>query len=85
MNIPVLRKKYVVRANDGPFVTKALSKTIMLLSTLRNRCNRNRTEENGRAFKKQTDAGNFYVRPSSTIIKMLILRILVTVERFGKR
>ena len=46
------KRKYV-RANDGPFVTKALRKAIMLRSKLRNRCNKNRTEENERAFKKQ--------------------------------
>ena len=48
---PIKRKS--VRANDGPFVTKALRKAIMLRSKLRNRYNKVRTEENERAFKKQ--------------------------------
>ena len=47
-----IKRKYV-RANDGPFVTKAQRKAIMLPSKLRNRYNKNRTEENERAFKKQ--------------------------------
>ena len=47
-----IKRKYI-RANDGPFVTKALRKAIMLRSKLRNRYNKNRTEENERGFKKQ--------------------------------
>ena len=52
-----IKRKYV-RANDGPFVTKALKKAIMLRSKLRNRYNKIRTEENERAFKKQR---NYFV------------------------
>ena len=47
-----IKRKYVT-ANDRTFVTKRLRKAIMLLSKLRNRYNKNRTEESERAFKKQ--------------------------------
>ncbi len=46
-------KKKSVRANDGPFMTKALRKAIMKRSCLRNRFNKNRTDDNKKAFKKQ--------------------------------
>ena len=46
-------KKKSVRANDGPFKTKALRKAIMKRSCLRNRFNKNRTDDNKKAFKKQ--------------------------------
>ncbi len=46
-------KKKSIRANDGPFMTKALRKEHMHRTRLRNKCNKNRTEENLKAFKKQ--------------------------------
>ena len=47
-----IKRKYV-RANDGPFMTKALRKENMHRTKLRNRCNNDRTEENLKAYKKQ--------------------------------
>ncbi len=47
-----LKKKYL-RANDGPFMTKALRKAMMHRKRLRNRYIKNRTEENLKAFKTQ--------------------------------
>ena len=47
-----IKKKYV-RANDGPFVTKAFRKAVMLRTKLRNKYNKERTKETERAFKKQ--------------------------------
>ena len=48
---PVKQKS--VRANEGPFMTKALRKAIMNRTHLRNRYNKNRTDKNKTAFKKQ--------------------------------
>ena len=42
-----IKKKYV-RANDKPFMTRALRKAVMLRSRLRNRYNKNQTIENRR-------------------------------------
>ena len=44
-----VKQKYV-RANEGPFMTKALSKAIMNRTHLRNRYNKDRTDENKKAF-----------------------------------
>ena len=46
------KKKYV-RANDDPFMTKELRKANMKRTRQRNRLNKNRTNENWTAFKKQ--------------------------------
>ena len=47
-----IKTKYL-RANDGPFMTKALRKAMMHRKRLRNRYIKSRTEENLKAFKKQ--------------------------------
>ena len=47
-----IKKKYI-RANDVPFMTKALRKAIYTRTILRNRYNKNRTRENWNAFKRQ--------------------------------
>ena len=47
-----LKKKYV-RANDGPFMTKALRKSIMLRTQLRNKYNKERSQSNLNTFRKQ--------------------------------
>ena len=46
-------KKKCIRANDGPFMTKALRKAIFTRTNLCNRYNSNRTLENWNAFKGQ--------------------------------
>ena len=46
-------KKKCIRANDDPFMTKALRKAIFTRTKLRNRYNSNRTLENWNAFKRQ--------------------------------
>ena len=53
-----LKTKYL-RANDSPFMTKALRKAMMHRKKLRNRYIKRRTEENLKAFKKQR---NFCVK-----------------------
>ena len=46
-------KKKSIRANDGPFMTKALRKEHMHRTRLRNKYHNNRTDANLKAFKKQ--------------------------------
>ena len=47
-----LKQKYI-RANDEPFMSKNLRKAIMKRSRLKNRFNKNRTDENWLAYKTQ--------------------------------
>ena len=47
-----LKKKYV-RANDAPFMTKALRKAVMFRTRLRNKYNQNRIAENWNNFCRQ--------------------------------
>ena len=51
MNTHPLRKN--IRANDVPFMTKALRKENMHRTRLHNKYNKDRTEANLKAFKKQ--------------------------------
>ena len=50
-----IKKKYV-RANDKPFMTRALRKAVMLRSRLRNRYNRDQTIENWNKFRKHRNS-----------------------------
>ena len=50
-----VKKKYV-RANDKPFMTRALRKATMLRSRLRNKYNEDRTAENWNKFRKQRNS-----------------------------
>ena len=51
-------KKKVVRANDKPFMTKALRRAIMVRSSLRNKFMKYKTPDLDRAFKKQRNYTN---------------------------
>ena len=46
-------KKKVVRANDKPYMTKALRHAIMRRSALKTRFFKDKNDENLKAFKKQ--------------------------------
>ena len=46
------KKKYI-QANDGKFLTKELKKAIMYWSKLKNKFNRNRTDDNWNKYKQQ--------------------------------
>ena len=46
-------KQKFISANDGPFMTKALRKAIMNRTRLRNKYNKDRTDDNRKAFKSQ--------------------------------
>ena len=45
-----------MRANDKPFMTRALRKAVMLRSRLRNRYNKDQTIENWNKFRKQRNS-----------------------------
>ena len=47
------KKKVVVRGNNAPFMNKTLSKAFMQRSKLKNRYNKNPTEDNKNLYKKQ--------------------------------
>ena len=51
-------KKKVVRANDKPFMTKALRRAIMRRSSLRNKFLKYKTPDLDRAYKKQRNYTN---------------------------
>ena len=53
-----LKTKYL-RANDGPFMTKALRKAMMHRKRLHNKYIKSRTDENHKTYKKQR---NFCVK-----------------------
>ena len=46
-------KKKILRFNHNPFMSKALRKAVMVRSKLKNKYNKNRTEENWDSYKKQ--------------------------------
>ena len=51
LNIQAPLKKKILRGNNSPFMTKALRKTIMISSRLKNRFNKTRSEENWTLYK----------------------------------
>ena len=51
-------KKKVLRANNKPYMTKALRKAIMRRSTLKTKYLKTKTDENLKAFKKQKNFTN---------------------------
>ena len=58
LNIYAPTKKKVVRANDKPYMTKALRKAIMLRSSLKNKYMKYKTLDSQRAYKKQKNYTN---------------------------
>ena len=46
-------KQRVIRGNQAPFMSKDLSKQIMIRSRLRNKFNRHKTSQNWNAYKAQ--------------------------------
>ena len=58
LNTHAPHKKKVVRANQKPYLTKLFTKAIARRSCLQNKFNKNRTEENRQAFKRQKNYCN---------------------------
>ena len=52
LNIYVPMKMKFVRANQAPYMTKALRKAIMIRSSLKNKLHKNFTPNNSMAYKK---------------------------------
>ena len=71
-NHPVPIKKKYIRANELPFTSKELQKTIMKRSRLRNKFLKHRTDTN----KKTTVSKEISVKNSWKTLKSLILKIL---------
>ena len=79
-----IKKKYV-RANDGPFMTKALRKAIYIRTNLRNRYNKNKSQENWNAFKKQCNRCVKMLRQAKIdYYKTLDIKYLVDNRKFWK-
>ena len=51
-------KKKILRANDKPYMTKVLRKTIMRRSELKSKYLKNKSDESLKAFKKQKNYTN---------------------------
>ena len=51
IHTPIMQK--TIRTNNVPFMTKAQRKAIMQRSTLRNKYNKEKSEENLKAFKRK--------------------------------
>ena len=59
-------KKKTLRANNKPYMTKALRKAIMRRSMLKSKYFKNRTDENFKAFKKQKNFTNRLAKREKT-------------------
>ena len=79
------RKNKIVRGNNAPFMTKALSKAIMHRSKLKNNFNKNPNEENKRLFKKQRNfCANLLKREKKHYYSNLDVKILENNQKFWK-
>ena len=65
-NKHALMKKKFTRANDGPFMVKALRKAIMNRARLRNKYNKERTDVNRKAYKRQKNPCMKLLREAKT-------------------
>ena len=80
---PVKQKS--VGANEGPFMTKALRKAIMNRTHLRNRYNKDRTDENKTGFKKQRNLCVKLLREAKReYYKSIDLKSLIDNRKFWK-
>ena len=79
-----IKKKYV-RANDGSFMIKALRKAIYTRTNLRNKYNKNKSQENWNAFKKQRNRCVKMLRQAKIdYYKTLDIKYLVDNRKFWK-
>ena len=62
-------KKKILRANEKPYVTKAMRKAIMKRSELATKYRRNPTEDNLRAWKKHKNfCSNLYKKRAKDLL-----------------
>lgn len=87
LNEHALVKKKYIRANDGPFMTKALRKKIMHRTKRTKLCNKyndDRTEENLKAFKKQMNKCVKLLRNAKYIIRISTSVTSPIIINFGR-
>ena len=79
-------KQKIIRGNQAPFITKALSKAIMLRSKLKNIYNKYPTEGNNRLYKKQRNyCVNLLTKEKKRYYNNLDLKIFDDNKTFWQR
>ena len=79
-----MKKKYA-RANDGPFMNRALRKPTMLRSRLKNRYNKGRTAEHWEAFRRQRNlCVKLFRKEKRNFCKNLNISDITENKSFGK-
>ena len=79
-----IKKKYV-RANNKPFMTRALRKATMLRSRLRNKYNEDRTAENWNNFRKQRNSCvKLFQKEKRTYYNNLDISLVADNKKFWK-
>ena len=78
-------KKKFVRANDKPFMTRALRKAVMLRSRLRNRYNKDQTVENWNKFRKHRNSCvKLFRREKRNYYNNLDISLVIDNKKFWK-
>ena len=78
-------KKKVVRANEVPYMTKALRKAIATRSRLENRYHKNKSGESLRAYKKQKNfCSRLYKNERKKYYTNLDVKKVTDNKKFGK-
>ena len=84
LNKHAIMKKKFIRVNDGPLITKAHKKAIMNRTRLRNKNNKEKTDVNRQAYKRQRNLRlKLCVRLRQTTTKLWILKVYTTIENSG--
>ena len=79
-----IKKKYV-RANDKPFITRALRKAVMLRTRLRNRYNKDQTVENWNKFRKHRNScAKLFRREKRNYYNNLDISLVTDNKKFWK-
>ena len=78
-----IKKKYV-RANDKPFMTRALRKAVMLRTRLRNRYNKGQTVENWNKFHKHQNCVKLFRREKRNYYNNLDISLVTDNKKFWK-
>ena len=80
------KKTKIIRGNNAPFMSKALSKAIMHRSKLKNNFNKNPTEENKSFYKKQRNfCVNLLKKEKKSYYGNLDVKILQDNRKFWKK
>ena len=79
-------KKKLVRGNNSPFVNRTLTKAFMHRSKLKNKFNKNSTEENKQAYTRQRNyCVGLVKREKKSYFNNLDLKILNDNRKFWKK